>query len=182
MKDILNARAICFPSSIKKLVWNPKFELENSQLYAEHLSSNFKQIKLRKFETDFKAFLVIWKTPQKSIFCCSFKVQRVNKEGRSLLIIENSSKTNLVYLDNLRADECVIWTKNIQALKFVDKETTKVTLGYKLEGETDGLPILQNVTQLVIDYVMTDQQAKLLASIFPEFTEDQLKSKGLSRK
>ena len=61
----------------------------------------------------------------------------------------------------------------------MDKNTSKLTLEYELKWKVEKFPVLEGVRDLSIKYKVTEEQAKMLTNVFPQFSENELKEKGL---
>ena len=99
------------------------------------------------------------------------------KNENWILKISCHFDANLELLNN-KADTYIMSNRTVKTLQMIDQNATDLTLAFELEGETEKLPVLKAVTNLIILYKVTDIQAKLLARIFPQFTEAELKAKG----
>ena len=172
-----NMLAIRFPSSLKALKWEPIIE-EDTEEHAKYLAENCKQLKLRKFKTKVKLKTIDWLDKKKVEQWRVNDVRKRKAGNKWVLEIVCYYDGTLPYLC-CSADECVVKTDDLSALRLVDKATPRLTLEFELKGNTEGTPVLEAVTDLTIEYEVTDDQAKLLARILPQFTESKLKTKGI---
>ena len=100
-------------------------------------------------------------------------IYREKSRYKLALYIQNTFNANLPYLD-CNSYECAVKTNDVTALRFVDKDTLLLTLYEELRGKSECLPVLDTVEDLMIKYCVTQDQANMLASVFPQYTVDEL--------
>ena len=166
-------------SSINSLFWYFKIEVEEMPVFAEHLAKNTSTLSLRELKTNVtmgKGYDFNYsKVKQWEIN----GLERRKLAGKWKLSIYDSFKQDFPYLER-QAEECVVWSSNVEALNSVHEETMKLTLQKKLNEEIEEVPVLKNVKSLAIKYEVTEDQLKLLTKIFPQFTETELKTKVIN--
>ena len=176
LTDIYNATMIRFPSSIKKLDWFPKIG-EDAQLYKSHLIENCTRLELKEFNTNVKLMKLDWLNTTKMKRWTINGARKFKDQGRYLMEIYGSINDNMLLL-NREADYCFVWSKDISSLKLLEKTVCKLTIFHEFNEQTAEKPILENVTDLKINWFVTENHFKWLVPVFPQFTEAELKTKG----
>ena len=175
---IENSRIVQFPSTLRSLKWVPVLE-NDSQKQVEHLVANCERLTIREFKTNIILEKVDWLNARKIKKWELNGVERDFVDGKYKLTI-NYFEPNLPYLD-VKAEEFQVLTNDETVLNLATKEVTKIILESELLGKAEKIPVLEGVTELIIEYEVTETQAKLLARIFPQFTEVEIKEKGTNR-
>ena len=175
LQIVKNAIIMNFPSTIILLDWQPLLRQEY-QLHREHLADQCAPLNLRMLKTNIKLKTIDWLSTKKIKQWDFNGASREKKGNKWVLKIYSSFDSNLPYL-NCKADKCVVDTSDKMALRLIDKSTSKVTLKFNLEGGTEEETVLNEVTDLVIGFKVTESNVHLLAKIFPQFSEDELEEK-----
>ena len=172
-----NATVIRFPESLNSLVWQPTIE-GNAPAHVDHLVANCERLRLSKINTVVEMENIDFLDTSA---LKSWKLNNINREkrnGKWVLQVYGAFRTDLPVLD-LQAEECVLWSNDVSILHVIDNSITKMTLWRELVGEQEELPAFKAVTDLSIEYIVSEAQANLLTRIFPQFTAAELQAKGI---
>ena len=173
--EVYNAPVVNFPSTIKRLFWKHE-NGQDTELHALHLTMQCASLNLREFKTNVELKTINWLNTQKIKTWEVNDVIREKKEDKWVLTIYGSFNTSLLSL-NRKADKCLVWENDILALNFVDKATPSLTICRELKGKCEEVSVLEAVIDLIVKYKVSEDQAKLLGRVFPQFTEAELMDK-----
>ena len=172
-----NAGSVNIPNTVRSVVFNRDM-FEYNSISSDQLQQNLSHLKLTSFQTNV-AMQNIDKINSDSLKYWEVNGLEKRKENNvSVLTITDDFSLKLPYF-NRQSDHCYFCATRFLALSLVDKQTTSLEISRSLTGATENLPVLDKVKELRMKYVVSKEEAKVLAKVFPQFSENQLKEKGI---
>ena len=174
--EIQNFQDILIPSSINSLILISPVVGADTDLFS-NLVTHGKKLKLRNFETNFEVKVIDWLISSKLKSWKFNEIIGLTENCVSKVKVLKKFDSALPFLKT-KVDECEVYSDKEKVLYLVASTTSKLTLNKELKQSFVKPNILENVKELVLNYKVSAKQARILKTIFPQFSEKELIHKG----